>query len=84
MSSLPGKILILIIDAYRYALSPLMSALGGSCRFAPSCSEYAREAVSRHGAKRGLRLAAGRLLRCHPFHPGGHDPVPGPPPERVT
>jgi putative membrane protein insertion efficiency factor len=62
-----------LIDAYRLVLSPL---LGGQCRYQPSCSAYAREALQRHGAGRGLRLALGRLLRCQPFHPGGHDPVP--------
>ncbi|HEY7514037.1 MAG TPA: membrane protein insertion efficiency factor YidD [Vicinamibacteria bacterium] len=54
-------------------LSPL---LGGFCRFVPSCSAYAQEALQRHGAARGLRLTLLRLLRCHPFHAGGHDPVP--------
>ncbi|HXV61810.1 MAG TPA: membrane protein insertion efficiency factor YidD [Vicinamibacteria bacterium] len=48
----------------------------GACRFYPSCSEYAVEAVGKHGAFRGARLASARLLRCHPFSPGGVDPVP--------
>lgn len=65
--------LILLIDAYRVLLSPL---LGGFCRFTPSCSVYAQEALKRHGARGGLGLAVRRLLRCHPFHPGGWDPVP--------
>lgn len=47
------------------------------CRFTPSCSAYARDAVHLHGATRGSWLAVRRILRCHPFHPGGHDPVPG-------
>lgn len=46
-----------------------------TCRFTPTCSEYAAQAITRHGAWRGLGLAALRLCRCHPFHPGGHDPV---------
>jgi uncharacterized protein len=67
------KILILIIRAYQYLLSPL---LGPSCRFYPSCSCYAQEALERHGVIKGGWLALRRLLRCHPWHPGGVDPVP--------
>jgi putative membrane protein insertion efficiency factor len=62
-----------VIEAYRVALSPL---LGGFCRYQPSCSAYAQEAIRRHGAGCGARLALRRLLRCHPFHRGGFDPVP--------
>lgn len=61
------------IHVYRLALSPL---LGPRCRFYPSCSAYALEAIERHGALRGLALALRRLARCHPWHPGGYDPVP--------
>jgi len=68
------KILILIIRAYQYLLSPLM---GPSCRFYPSCSCYAQEALERYGVIKGSWLALRRLLRCHPWHPGGVDPVPG-------
>ena len=68
-----ARILIALITAYRYALSPL---LGRSCRFFPPCSEYAMEALERHGALRGSWLAARRVARCHPWHPGGYDPVP--------
>ncbi|MDX2465077.1 MAG: membrane protein insertion efficiency factor YidD [Porticoccus sp.] len=67
------KTLILIIRAYQYLLSPLM---GPSCRFFPSCSCYAQEALERHGLIKGCWLALRRLLRCHPWHPGGVDPVP--------
>ncbi|MFJ6196905.1 membrane protein insertion efficiency factor YidD [Micromonospora sp. NPDC092111] len=63
------------IIAYRRWISP---ALPARCRFYPSCSAYALEAVARHGAVRGAVLTVRRLLRCHPFHPGGHDPVPEP------
>ncbi|WP_207921372.1 membrane protein insertion efficiency factor YidD [Micromonospora sp. KC721] len=63
------------IVAYRRWVSP---ALPARCRFHPSCSAYALEAVARHGAFRGTGLTVRRLLRCHPFHPGGYDPVPEP------
>ena len=66
------RILIVLVAAYRYALSPM---LGRSCRFHPSCSEYAQEALERHGALRGVWLALKRIGRCHPWHPGGYDPV---------
>lgn len=65
--------LILVIRGYRYFISPL---LGRHCRFEPSCSAYALEALQRFGAVRGSWLALLRLLRCHPLHPGGYDPVP--------
>ncbi len=61
------------IRAYQLLLSPLFPS---SCRFAPSCSHYALEALERHGLWRGLYLSLRRLLRCHPWHPGGWDPVP--------
>lgn len=67
------KILIAIIHAYRYLLSPW---LGNRCRFHPSCSYYAAEAIEMHGTLRGLWLALRRLSRCHPWHAGGYDPVP--------
>jgi putative membrane protein insertion efficiency factor len=65
--------MLVLIEGYRVLLSPL---LGGHCRFWPSCSAYAEEAIRRHGAWRGARLALARLLRCQPFHRGGIDPVP--------
>ncbi len=68
-------LLILLLNGYRRFVSPL---LGPRCRFYPSCSAYALEAVQVHGALRGSWLAARRLSRCHPFHAGGLDPVPGP------
>ncbi len=68
-----SKLFVLMIRLYRYALSPL---LGPVCRFHPSCSEYAQEAIGRYGALRGLGLAMRRVLRCNPWHCGGHDPVP--------
>jgi hypothetical protein len=66
------RILLGLLKLYRYAISPL---LGRSCRFYPTCSEYAREAIELHGPWRGSWLAIRRVGRCHPFHPGGYDPV---------
>ncbi|MCG6925840.1 MAG: membrane protein insertion efficiency factor YidD [Acidobacteria bacterium] len=68
-----ARLVLLLIEGYRLLLSPV---LGGHCRFWPSCSAYAQEAVERHGAVQGCDLALRRLLRCHPFAPGGVDPVP--------
>lgn len=67
------KVLLGVLGVYRYGISPL---LGRNCRFHPSCSEYAAEAVSEHGALKGSWLALKRVSCCHPFHPGGYDPVP--------
>jgi putative membrane protein insertion efficiency factor len=67
------RVALLIIRAYQVLISPLFPSC---CRFAPTCSQYAAEALSRHGVGRGLWLTLRRLGRCHPFHPGGWDPVP--------
>ncbi len=67
------KIIILLISGYRRLISPLFPP---SCRFQPTCSQYAMEAIEKFGAFRGSWLAIKRILRCHPFHPGGYDPVP--------
>jgi len=69
------QILLWLIRAYQLALSPW---LGPRCRFYPSCSCYAHTAIKEYGAMRGVWLAVRRLLRCHPFHEGGYDPVPVP------
>ena len=69
----PRRILASCVRGYQLAISPLLPP---SCRFSPSCSQYALEAITRHGALKGTWLAARRLVRCHPFHPGGFDPVP--------
>jgi putative membrane protein insertion efficiency factor len=66
-------IAVFLITLYQKIISP---AFPPSCRFVPSCSQYAKEAITRHGIAKGSYLAARRLLRCHPFHAGGYDPVP--------
>jgi putative membrane protein insertion efficiency factor len=69
------RAVLALIRLYQLTLSPWV---GGQCRFHPTCSVYAAEAVTRHGVARGLVLALCRVGRCHPFHPGGFDPVPAP------
>ena len=71
-----ARLLILCLRGYKRWLSPL---LGPRCRFVPTCSEYAMTAIARFGALKGGWLALRRIGRCHPLHPGGHDPVPGDP-----
>ena len=70
---LPAYLLVLVIRIYQVLLSPMLPA---ACRYQPSCSAYAVEAVERYGALRGGWMAAKRIGRCHPFRPGGYDPVP--------
>lgn len=70
---LPRRLLAGLVRAYQIFISPLLPP---SCRFTPSCSQYALEAVQRHGALKGSWLAARRLARCHPWNRGGYDPVP--------
>lgn len=90
LTSLPARLLMLPVIAYRRWVSP---ALPARCRFYPTCSTYAVEALRVHGAVRGAGLVVWRLLRCQPFHPGGYDPVPparrrrrsgGPPPQTIS
>lgn len=69
------KILLWLIKAYQRFISPLFPP---TCRFQPTCSQYALEAISQYGAFKGSWLAIRRILRCHPFHPGGYDPIPPP------
>jgi putative membrane protein insertion efficiency factor len=73
MPTFAARVLIAPIAFYQRFVSPLLAP---RCRFAPSCSQYAIEALRTHGAVRGFWLSARRLARCHPFHPGGYDPVP--------
>jgi putative membrane protein insertion efficiency factor len=67
------RTLIAAIKGYKQVLSPLLPS---ACRYAPTCSEYAIQAIEKYGFMRGLLLAFKRIFRCHPFHPGGYDPVP--------
>lgn len=67
------QIVIALIKGYQRFISPLLAS---SCRFHPTCSQYTLEAVERYGAAKGLWLGAKRISRCHPFNPGGYDPVP--------
>lgn len=73
VADLPRRGLVAFIRAYQLVISP---ALPPACRFTPTCSQYALEAIRRHGAVRGSWLAVRRLARCHPFNPGGFDAVP--------
>jgi putative membrane protein insertion efficiency factor len=81
LSELPRRALVALVLAYRFALKPW---LGNACRFEPSCSAYALEALQRHGAAAGIALSSARLLRCHPWCQGGHDPVPQQAPRLFT
>lgn len=67
------RFLVYLLKLYKRFLSPL---LGTHCRFYPSCSDYARQALIEHGLLKGSALSLARIARCHPFHPGGYDPVP--------
>jgi putative membrane protein insertion efficiency factor len=73
LASIPRRLLAGLIKIYQKLVSP---NLGPNCRFQPTCSQYALEAVQKHGALRGSWLAAKRIGKCHPLHPGGYDPVP--------
>jgi putative membrane protein insertion efficiency factor len=72
-AKLPSRLVVLLLRLYRLVISPLY---GPTCRFYPTCSEYALIAVERHGVLRGGWLSVRRLVRCHPWNPGGVDPVP--------
>jgi len=77
------RILLAALAFYKRWLSPAIHSLGiGGCKFRPTCSEYAAEAITIHGPLRGSVMACWRILRCHPFSPGGFDPVPLPPSTR--
>jgi putative membrane protein insertion efficiency factor len=72
-----ARLALVAIDAYRATVSPTLASSGLiHCRFEPTCSAYGREAIARYGSPRGFALAAGRVVRCHPWAQGGYDPVP--------
>lgn len=73
VAGLPAAVLVAAVRVYQWTLRPV---IGANCRFEPSCSHYAIEALQRHGALRGAALSAWRVLRCNPWTAGGHDPVP--------
>jgi len=77
MARLPARVLMALVRAYRYFLSPW---LGSACRFEPTCSAYSLQALERYGATVGTYMTVHRLVRCGPWCPGGHDPVPDRPP----
>jgi uncharacterized protein len=72
MSQVPRRVVLLFLGTYKWTLSPFLRP---ACRYLPTCSEYAMEAVDRHGVIRGGLMAMRRILRCHPFVEGGYDPV---------
>lgn len=69
-----ARLVLAMLAVYKMSVSPFLPR---SCRFVPTCSEYAAQAIADHGLARGMVLAVRRLLRCHPFNPGGYDPPPG-------
>ncbi len=73
VAAFPKALCLTLIKGYQKFISPI---LGPSCRFTPSCSNYAHEAINRHGIVKGCWLTVKRILKCHPLHPGGDDPVP--------
>lgn len=73
IKAITTRTFVLLIRAYQILISPLT---GRHCRFYPTCSAYAKQAFEQHGPGRGLYFTLRRLLRCHPFHPGGYDPIP--------
>lgn len=73
MKDFPKKVALILIKFYQKGISPM---LGGHCRFTPTCSQYTYEAIQIHGLIKGIILGMRRILKCHPFHPIGYDPVP--------
>lgn len=75
MSGLAVRVLVGLVRGYQWVLSPVLTALGARCRFQPTCSQYAVDVIRLDGPLRGSVRALGRILRCHPWHPGGFDPA---------
>ena len=73
VQELPKRMMLALLRFYKREISPM---LPDACRFRPTCSEYAMQAIQKYGVLKGGYLAIRRILRCHPFHPGGYDPVP--------
>ena len=69
------KISIFLIKVYKKTISPVLEHMGVGCKYYPTCSEYTKQAIEKHGASRGMLLGTKRILRCHPFSKGGYDPV---------
>jgi hypothetical protein len=74
LAALPSRAMIALVRLYQVLISPLLHLTGARCRFHPTCSAYAVEVIRKDGALRGSIRAVGRVLRCHPLHPGGFDP----------
>lgn len=75
ISLLSKKVVLMLLAVFTVYVRPLLGPKG-MCRFSPTCSVYAKEAISKHGVLKGSYLTVKRLCKCHPFHPGGYDPVP--------
>lgn len=75
ISRLARNLLLLLLNLFMLLVRPFLGPRGG-CRFSPTCSQYAKQAIMKHGALKGGYLALKRVLKCHPWHPGGYDPVP--------
>lgn len=71
-----ARVSLIVIRVYQLTLGPVLGLFGGGCRYTPTCSHYGYEAIQKYGFFKGWRMAIARILRCHPFHAGGYDPVP--------
>lgn len=71
-----ARVSLIVIRVYQLTVGPVLGLFGGGCRYTPTCSHYGYEAIQKYGFFKGWRMAIARILRCHPFHVGGYDPVP--------